>query len=232
MGRKTKTKIQPPTPGTFAIKRSARRRARQEPCGYPTLHTTIAKKEELGTREYGYHIRPGNPARLTAERKKGEPRRKHQKTGGSCRWVEDPSAHETQPAPPQLWHTSPRTPSPTAVLQAPLGPGCGGEPSPNASAGFRGTQNQKITSMRGEGKKKKKKEKKEEKAPIHVRGKLREGRREAQTMKGKQEETEGRRTNQGGGAGGPGRPRSSMQISCCSRRQSDAVRGLESNCKY
>lgn len=48
---------------------------------------------------------------------------------------------------------SPRTPSPIATLRAPFGPGCGagavGEPSPNSSAGFRRSQNQKLTSTRG-----------------------------------------------------------------------------------
>jgi len=69
-GRKNKTKIQPPTPGTSAIKRRSRarkrRRARQELCSYPTLHVTSNKKEELGAREYGHHIRPGKTAHLKA----------------------------------------------------------------------------------------------------------------------------------------------------------------------
>lgn len=42
------------------------------------------------------------------------------------------------------------------------------------------------------------------KAQIHIRGKLGGGTREAQTMKGKQEETEGRTTKRGGGAGALG----------------------------
>jgi len=76
--------------------------------------------------------------------------------------------------------------------------------------------------MGGEGKKKEK-----EKAQILVRGKLGGGTREAQTMKGKQEETEGRETDRG-----PWAAALQHANSCSSRRQSDAARGLESNYKY
>lgn len=60
---------------------------------------------------------------------------------------------DTASSPSEHRHGSPRTPSPTAALRAPFWLGCGaraaGKPSPNSSAGFRASWNQKPTSTRG-----------------------------------------------------------------------------------
>lgn len=118
--------------------------------GYPTLHTTFNEKEETGRREYRHHIRLGKPAGLRAKNGIQEETlkcwRKQQTSGRqSAMWIE--------PAPPQPRRRSPRTPSPTAVLRARFGLGCGaraaGEPPPNSSAAFRASRNQKPTSTRG-----------------------------------------------------------------------------------
>lgn len=88
------------------------------------------------------------------------------------------------------------------MLQAPFGLGCGaravGEPPPTALQASEETEIKRSQAWGwggGGG---------EEKAQIHVRGKLGGGMREAQTMKGKQEETEGRTTDRGGGVGAQG----------------------------
>lgn len=66
VGRKTKTKIQPPTQGTFAVKRTSRarriRRARQELCSYPTLHITFNKKRGTGHKEIRIPHPTGKPS--------------------------------------------------------------------------------------------------------------------------------------------------------------------------
>lgn len=157
MGRKTKTDVLPLTPAMFPTKmrprEKKRRKARQELCGHPTLHTIFKKKEELGTGEYRYHIRPGNPACLKA---KMEPRKNIKMLEEAVdQWK---SVNMLETGSPQLWHTSPCTPSLTARLWALLRLGYGaraeGRPSPSSSAGFRRSRNQKI--VRGEKKKQEK----------------------------------------------------------------------------
>lgn len=120
-------------------------------CGYPTLHTAFNKKEETGTREYSHqpHLTGKTSWSQSLKENPGRNIKILEEAGDQWKTV---SKLDTA-APRQPRCTSPRTPSPIATLRAPFGPGCGagavGEPSPNSSAGFRGSQNQKLTSTRG-----------------------------------------------------------------------------------
>lgn len=196
-GRKTKTKIHPPTPGTFATKRRSRarrRRAGQELCSYPTLHL----QPERGTGCKGIWVPHPTGKPSLSQSKKATQKDIQTLEEAVDQWkivsTLDTAGSSSAPA-----H------KPTRTLTACNAPGT--LQTRLQSKGSRWAipkllcrlqRKRKSEDHKHEGKKKK------EKAQIHGRGKLQGGTREARTMKGKQEETEGRMTNRGGGTGGPG----------------------------